>query len=431
MILGNLTGISDHNVSLPSSPVRAPAAGVLLRIAPDFSGTEVVADGFRNPYDFAFHELGDVLVFDSDGERDVSLPWYRPTRIFEALPGTHAGWVSPSWKRPDYFPEMPPVSANCGRGSPTGMVFYRHHQFPAPYRGALFALDWTFGRMFSIPLSRDNSHLSGQASEFLSATGEFGFAPTDIAVTPSGDLMISVGGRGTCGGVYRVHYVGNSDSSTGFDTAPQAADKLTECLTAPQPMASWSRARWIPAARQLGVKSLTSASLDAQRPVAQRIRAIEILTELDAGLDPAAARILLDDPSAAVRGRTLWSLGHRHYSADCWQLVKRGLEDLDPVVVRSALNVVRRWIDAPAIDPLLPTLRRLLDAPDRYVWQTAWRVTARLTPGQRESLGENIAEASPRGRSLSHWPSPRLIARRIRRHLRWPGAPCMRHPIHS
>ncbi len=273
VILGNLAGISAHDVSLPSSPVTAPAAGVLLRIAPDLSRTEVVADGFRNPYDFAFHALGDVFVFDSDGERDVSLPWYRPTRVFQVLPGTHAGWISPSWKFPDYFPEMPPVATDAGRGSPTGMVFYRHTRFPAKYSQTLFALDWTFGRVFAIPLTRDGPRLRGPAETFLTTRGEFGFAPTDIAVTRDGDLMISVGGRGTRGGVYRVRYVGDNQLEPGHAVA--IVDSLTQCLTAPQPLSqlvtSPLAARG-PTDWQAAVRGRGTRHTAAQRPAGARDR---------------------------------------------------------------------------------------------------------------------------------------------------------------
>ena len=131
VMLGNLAEIDQQQVTSLSSAVVEPMAGTLLRIAPDFSSTEVVADGYRNPYDFAFHVSGEIFTFDSDGERDVSLPWYRPTRVFQMMPGTHAGWVTPNWKRPAYFPDMPAVMADCGRGSPTGVVIYRHRKFPA------------------------------------------------------------------------------------------------------------------------------------------------------------------------------------------------------------------------------------------------------------------------------------------------------------
>ena len=50
-----------------------------MRLRPDLSGGEVISDGFRNAYDFTFAASGDVFTFDSDGERDITLPWNRPT----------------------------------------------------------------------------------------------------------------------------------------------------------------------------------------------------------------------------------------------------------------------------------------------------------------------------------------------------------------
>src|SRR5262249_23850385 len=44
---------------------------------------------------------------------------------------------------------------------------------------------------------------------FMSAKGDFGFAPTDAEVGPDGSLYVSVGGRGTRGGVFKVTYVGD------------------------------------------------------------------------------------------------------------------------------------------------------------------------------------------------------------------------------
>ena len=83
--------------------------------------------------------------------------------------------------------------------------------------------------------------MRGSVQTFLSTNGQFGFAPTDLAVTPTGDLMISVGGRGTRGGVYRVTYNGDKDEQA-QDMSEQTADQpLTACLTALQPLSSWSR----------------------------------------------------------------------------------------------------------------------------------------------------------------------------------------------
>ena len=52
-------------------------------------------------------------------------------------------------------------------------------------------------------------HMLPSPDEFAESVGANGFAPTDIAVHPgTGDLYISVGGRGTRGAVYRIRYAG-------------------------------------------------------------------------------------------------------------------------------------------------------------------------------------------------------------------------------
>ena len=104
----------------------------------------------RNAYDFAFNSAGDIFAFDSDNEREVSLPWYRPTRVLHLLPGSDAGWVSQNWIRPSSYADAPPAVASFGRGSPTGVVCYRHTQFPSYYHDTLFVLDWTFGRVIAV-----------------------------------------------------------------------------------------------------------------------------------------------------------------------------------------------------------------------------------------------------------------------------------------
>lgn len=175
--------------------IERPRAGVIWRITADWSRREVFAHGFRNAYDFDFGPGKTIDTFDSDGERDVSLPWYRPTRVFRVRHGDDAGWISRSWKRPNTDPQMPQVLAEFGRGSPTGVARYRHGRFPDRFHHGVFVADWTFGRLLFVG---DD----GRREVIVEPDGTTGFAITDVECTPDGKLVISVGGRGSQGALY-------------------------------------------------------------------------------------------------------------------------------------------------------------------------------------------------------------------------------------
>ncbi len=373
LIVGNDGRVSAAYAALPTSPIRRPRAGTLIRLKPNLSKGEIVSDGTRNAYDFAINSAGDVFLFDSDSEREVSLPWYRPIRVMHALPGTDAGWVSQSWIRPDYDLDMPPVVAAFGRGSPTGVVCYRHTQFPAEYRDALFVLDWTFGRVMCVPLTKNGGTWTSAPKTFLTGKGDFGFAPTDVEVGPDGSLFVSIGGRGTRGGVYRVSYRKN-----GPPESPAPQDALGRCLAAPQPQSSWSRAAWIPQAKQLGRDAILAAACDPARETAQRVRAIEMLTELFGGVDPAELSRLARDLSAPVRARVAWSAGRSFDRTYPPEGFRPFVADGDAAVSRSALEAL--WtarLDGP-LDSLLPAVVRKLGDADRTVRFAAARLIGRL-----------------------------------------------------
>lgn len=230
LITGNQAGVGRTFATTARSPIAEPVAGCLLRFSRDFGQSEIVADGFRNPYDFDFSTTGEPFVFDSDNERCVSLPWYEPTRFYRVRPGGHHGWLNPQyaeWWRlpPDLFDVEAPV-ATLGRGSPTGVACYRHAAFPAEYRGGFFLADWTFGRIHFVGRSDDPDRPAAPPRVFLEATGAAGFAPTDLAVEPaSGDLYVSIGGRGTRGAVYRIH----------FEAAPAQPDAMAVAALQPRP----------------------------------------------------------------------------------------------------------------------------------------------------------------------------------------------------
>jgi putative membrane-bound dehydrogenase-like protein len=378
---GNYAGVTSSYANLPTSPLRDLHGGVLMRLTPDLSGGEVISDGFRNAYDFTFAESGDVFTFDSDGERDITLPWYRPIRVLQVTPMSNAGWVTRSWKRPASFADMPPVVASFGRGSPTGVLCYRHSQFPSPYRNAIFVLDWTMGRVFALPLQADGSVWESEPIEFATAKGRFGFAPTDAAVGPDGSLFVSVGGRGTRGGVFRiVHEQGLQSMRQAAEDTSTKTDLLQTVLSADQPLTSWSREIWTPVARKLGPEPFRNAAIDERRRVAERVRAIEILVQLFGEPSAKTAAALSQAGATAVRARTAWAAGRVNPASPDMTVISRLLSDREPLVQRFALEALVGVRDTVKLSDALPGLAHSLASADRHVRLAAAVLVNRLSP---------------------------------------------------
>jgi putative membrane-bound dehydrogenase-like protein len=369
VIAGNSAGINARYASLPTSPLTSPRAGVLFRLPPDLKGGELLADGYRNPYDFAFNAQGDIFTYDSDEEREVSLPWYRPTRVYHSIMASDHGWVSKSWMRRDGYFDMPPAVASLGRGSPTGVVCYRHDQFPQKYRGALFVLDWTYGRVHALPLTVDGDTWATKPELFMTGEGQNGFAPTDVEVGLDGSLYVSVGGRGTRGAVYRIRHKSNTEVvDEPKSLEPPTKDELVaKVLTAPQPLSSWSRAAWRPIAVECGAQRFKDVALKSDTPAPERIRAIEILVELFQGLSSPEMTSLSTDPSPEVRARAIWAYSRRRADTLDSEILRAYLDDPNPQVGRCALeaclSLPQREI---AWSKLVSSLVKRLGGPDRY-----------------------------------------------------------------
>jgi putative membrane-bound dehydrogenase-like protein len=334
VIGGNDAGIDGRHNTAPHRVIQKVEAGALLRISPDLKQSQVIAHGFRNPYDFDFNALGDVFTYDSDTERDYFLPWYSPCRIYQVQFAQHHGWrlkgFQRSLRRCDDYPDVAPSLTPLGRGSPTGVVCYRHLQFPEAYRDGIFACDWTFGRIHFVALARRGAGYIATARTFLEPIGMHGFAPTDCAVAPDGSLIVSIGGRKTRGAVYRISYRNENETRPVAVESNNRSSAVDEVLRAPQPLEAWSRARWMPKARALQRTAFESAAHDSGRTQRERIRAIEILTELFGGCDPGESFI---DESGEVEARRIWSLAvHRHPV----EAAPRNGADATPAVVLAA-----------------------------------------------------------------------------------------------
>lgn len=340
---GNDAGINESHALLDSSPVKKVTAGAIVRFSPDGKYSEVVAHGLRNPYDIAFNPYGQLFTVDADGERDHHLPWYSPTRLFDIAQGMHHGWVltgwTHAWNRPAAWPDVAPRLDEIGRGSPTGMLVYRHRAFPERYTEGVFSACWTYGRIYFFPLNRLDSSYTTEREIFLETTGETGFAPVDLEVGPSGDMFVAIGGRGTRGSVFRVRYM---DSPR---PRPDNQKMLRRILTADQPQASWSRALWEPLTSALKRSDFEAAAADLTRnlPVQERMRALEILVDVYGGITPeqASRSVLATEPELSARA--IWALSrswNQQLNPKTHQVFANATHQKSPIVKRAAFEAI-------------------------------------------------------------------------------------------
>jgi len=187
---------------------RQPPGGYVLRCDADGKNAELFASGQRNTYDIAFNPDGELFGFDSDMEWDWGAPWYRPTRVFQVVSGGDSGFREGSAKWPEYYADSLPAAVNIGIGSPTGVEFGTGARFPLRFQQALYAMDWSYGRILAVHLQPQGAGYSGTFEPFVKG------APlnvTDLEIGKDGAMYFTTGGRGTQSGLYRVSYVGDAD----------------------------------------------------------------------------------------------------------------------------------------------------------------------------------------------------------------------------
>ncbi|MDA7875178.1 c-type cytochrome [bacterium] len=197
--------------------------GIIYKVDWEGKSFEAYASGFRNIFDAAINRDGELFTYDADMEYDFNTPWYRPTRICHVVSGGEFGWRNGAGKRPAFYEDNLPAVLDIGPGSPTGTTFGYGAKFPKKYQNALYALDWSWGKLYAVHLERDGSTYSATKEEFL--TG----APlpiTDAIINPSdGAMYFTIGGRRVQSGLYRVTYVGD-ESTELVDTDEPASDSM-------------------------------------------------------------------------------------------------------------------------------------------------------------------------------------------------------------
>ena len=213
---------SGSNVDDPDTHPSEMHRANILEYTPEGKFERVYASGIRNPVGLAINPTTGEL-WCSVNERDALGDNLVPDYITHVTPGASYGWP---WfymgahqdprlegKHPELKDKVlvPDVLMNPHNAS-LGLTFYEGTQFPAEYRGDIFAAEhgsWNRANpagheVVRVPL--DKGHASGVFEDFmtfLTPDGQIWGRPVGIAVGRDGALYVTDDGTGS---IWRVTY---------------------------------------------------------------------------------------------------------------------------------------------------------------------------------------------------------------------------------
>ncbi|TWU26757.1 Cytochrome c [Novipirellula galeiformis] len=417
----------DH--LLPESRDAVPdiRVGYVAKTDPKGKNWEIIAGGFRNQFDVAFNDDGEMFTYDADMEWDVGLPWYRPTRLNHVVSGGEYGWRWGTGKWPEYFADSLPTTLDTGLGSPTGLEFGTRSHFPPGYRESLFMGDWQHGRIFQVQLTPRGASYDAEYKVFLEGGA---LNVCDLTFGPDGAMYFITGGRGSQSGLYRVTYDG--PDAAAISLTPQQADQAQQATSARQlrhQLEQWhskrdanaidvawphldSEDRWLRFAARLAIERQDPAlwrerALSESRPTAS-IAALLALARLGRAEDQPELLAALDRLPLRTLGREqlldalrVWQLsfirqGHPSES-DRAQVLAR----LSPLYPQTSSYVNRElcglliYLQAPNVVPRTVELIRTAISQEDVVFysQRLARVAEGWTAGTRESFFDSLLAA--------------------------------------
>jgi len=317
--------------------------GVVLRTDADGREWELFCGGLRNSYDLAFNPDGELFTYDSDMERDLGTPWYRPTRVFHLTAGGDCGWRSGTGKWPPSWPDAVPPIVDVGRGSPTGLSFGTRSAFPERYRRALFAADWAFGRILAVHLTPRGATYDATFETFVAGEP---LNVTDLEFGPDGAMYFITGGRGTRSTLYRLAYDGPAGREP--EATPSPARELRTKLERIGPQAP-DRAELWPSLGSADRSIRTAARLALERLPAESWRAAA-LSEGDRRTALTALLALARAGGKEDLGPVLGALGRVDWA---------GLSELERVELLRVYQLAFLRLGAPGTELREQTLKAL------------------------------------------------------------------------
>ena len=188
--------------------LKAPG-GFIMKTDPEGKEWTLQAMGFRNVYDAAVNQAGDIFTYDADMNTILVLRGTAPREFVMSSVVLSTDGDRGSGKFPKYYPDSLPPVVEIGLGSPTGILFGYEAKFPEEYRKALYICDWSYGIIYKVDLKPKGATYTATFEKFLSHQP---LPAVDLCVNPKdGAMYYNTGGRRSRTGVYRIYHPGTQE----------------------------------------------------------------------------------------------------------------------------------------------------------------------------------------------------------------------------
>lgn len=200
--------------------------GTILKVSPDLKRREILATGLRFVIGLDFNRHGDLFATDQEG--DTWFPGGNPRdELLHIIPGRHYGFpfrhaqhLSNVVDEPEVVGFSPQHQSTCGfRFNETRA--HRQRFGPDHWDGNAIVTGFSRGKLWRVPLAKTRAGYVGKQIQFVA----FESLPTDVAISPSGDLLVT-------------GHSGRPDWGAG-PAAKGHLYKIQFDRSAPQPVAVW------------------------------------------------------------------------------------------------------------------------------------------------------------------------------------------------
>src|SRR5262249_22648793 len=311
--------------------------------------------GMDNPVDVVFTGGGEriftttFLVQPGGGQRDGLIH-----AVYGGIYGkVHAPIFEPAHKWTS--PEVMPVLLHMGPAAPCGLTCYESDTFGALYQGNLFACYFNLHKVSRHVLVAQGATFSTKDEDFV-VSPDLDFHPTDVLEDADGSLLIvDTGGwyklccptsqlhkPDVLGAIYRVRREGATRPAD-----PRGLELAWDAITPDQAVKRIDDPR--PAVRARAIRTLAARGEPSLIPLADRLRVDVIGGGREGqGDSPRGAAGRIDCVWAACR------IDHPRARA----LVRKALDDPDPVVRQVAAHAAGLWRDRAAVRRLAEEVLR-------------------------------------------------------------------------